>query len=780
MADAGAICSGGKPNKTTIKKVNNMKLKNIILPLIAGSFIVTGCYDEKMDWHTPDGHNPIVSSEVPLALQEEIANYDYIKNYMAKYMPNVPIGVGLGADKYLSDTAYSAVCDANFQQFVTGNAMKHDAIVKNDGSLNFTKVTQFLTKVPDDVEVYGHNFIWHTQQNQTYLKSLISPTVKIEADGDIANVLVNGDFEKGDLSNWIGWGNGSTRTCVQGEGYNGSYGAKLVNPKDASEYSAQMCQDLASPLVVGKTYVIKFKAKSDVAGSLVQVCVQKPSNPYPAEGYASFNVTTGWETYQTEFKCTKEDLTRLCINFGKNAATFWIDDVEFGEKIEDPMDNVLTGDNSDFEGGTIGKWFGWGNSSTRAASSKGAGYNSDYCMVLTNPKDAQKYSAQCAFQFDTPLVNGTTYIMQFWAKSNVAGSALQFQVQNANSGSQEGYHDMSMTDQWVQYQFEYTCSKDDVTRLMFNYGLNAATFYIDNVKFGPKKATSAAKANGMRKATKITYTFKTPEEKKTALLGAMESWIKGMMTNFGNRITQWDVINEPITDGTYQWRGVGGNFSTDDSAPVEDPTTGFSLNWADGHFYWGYYIGKEYAVKAFEYARKYSPKAAKLYVNDYNLETSPDKLAALINFVKYIDENGQKVDGIGTQMHVSSSITKAQVDYMFQTLAATGKLVRISELDVTIGTSTPSTGQFQTQSDVYQMIITSYKENVPEAQRGGITIWGVSDAADEHTYWLPDDAPNIFDKVYARKIAYKGVCDGIAGEDIGAKFSGDLWPNAYK
>jgi endo-1,4-beta-xylanase len=97
-----------------------------------------------------------------------------------------------------------------------------------------------------------------------------------------------------------------------------------------------------------------------------------------------------------------------------------------------------------------------------------------------------------------------------------------------------------------------------------------------------------------------------------------------------------------------------------------------------------------------------------------------------------------------------------------------------------MGTATPSLEQYQTQSDVYKMVIESYKANIPEAQRGGICIWGLSDAADEHTYWIPDDAPNIFDKVYARKIAYKGVCDAIAGQDIGASFSGDLWPNAYK
>lgn len=117
---------------------------------------------------------------------------------------------------------------------------------------------------------------------------------------------------------------------------------------------------------------------------------------------------------------------------------------------------------------------------------------------------------------------------------------------------------------------------------------------------------------------------------------------------------------------------------------------------------------------------------------------------------------------------------------MFQTLAATGKLVRVTELDVALGTSSPSAAQYKCQSDCYKMIFESYKENVPQAQQSGITIWGLSDNADEHVYWIPDDAPNIFDSNYLRKWAYKGVCDGIAGEDLGLKYGGDDYKAYYE
>lgn len=86
----------------------------------------------------------------------------------------------------------------------------------------------------------------------------------------------------------------------------------------------------------------------------------------------------------------------------------------------------------------------------------------------------------------------------------------------------------------------------------------------------------------------------------------------------------------------------------------------------------------------------------------------------------------------------------------------------------------------QTQSDIYQMIITSYFENVPAEQRSAITIWGVSDKPDEHEYWLKDQSPNIWNADYERKTAYKGVCDAIAGKDLSADFNGDEWKNVVE
>lgn len=615
-----------------------MKRNRIILSLIACTLTLTGCDDQIMEWQKADGN--INSSEIPLELNEKIALYDKIKTYAAQYTPHMIIGLGLSADLYIEDEAYRKIADDNYQMFTTGNAMKSDAIMKSNGELDFTKMDNFLSIVPTDMKIYGHNFIWHTQQKQAYLKSLIAPEVIFDGDADDVcdNVVTNYGFEGGNTTGWTGlWG---------------KYTYDVVQPGHESDYALH------------------------------------------------FNMTN-----------------ETTINH--DSQLFW-----------------PTG----------------------------------------------------------MLEVGVTYAYSFWVKSD-SQLSVQFIGQNAKYGGIYKDTFTAATD-WTLCTGEFTYKESDVKdieRVGIQFGgTPGSNLWVDDFKFGKKKETDtpATLNSQSRTGSGVTYILKTPEEKKAALETAMEAWIKGMLEHIknDNRFVAWDVINEPIADGSNEWRGINNVFGgTDgdgnpDTEPVEDPENGLLLNWADNHFYWGYYLGKGYATKAFELARQYAPANMKLYVNDYNLETSPNKLAALIDFVKYIDENnatGQPiVDGIGTQMHVTaSSITREQIDAMFQTMAATGKLVRVTELDVALGTASPSAEQLELQANVYQMIFESYKANVPEAQQSGITIWTLSDNAAEHEYWLPDESPNLFDGNYNRKHAYKGVCDGIAGKDISEEFSGDDWKN---
>ena len=649
-----------------------MKINKIMIPVVASAMLLTGCDDQLMQWGKPADHADVTKAEIPLAVKEVIANYDNIKDYAQQYTPNMKIGIGMGADLYANnENGEGDLANAIYQVFTPGNAMKNDAIMGNSGSLNFATVDKLLAALDGNMQLYGHNFFWHTQQNQTYLKSLIAPTLVVESDGDVAN--------------------------------------------------------------------------------------------------------------------------------------------------------VLPGDASDFNGGSTGGWGSWGSNKKDAGVIAGAGQDGTAALVLKNKGDGNAWEAQCAYDFNDFLEMNKTYVIKFKAKSSSPAGELQFQYQNGSTySSQGGYNNFTIGTDWQTFQYEFTITKyDDVNRIILNFGKVGATYYIDNIKFGlAKDQTSATRGiqyvlarNGKaRKATragsKMYYILKTPAEKQAALESAMEAWVSGVANHLKEKNVVpfgYEVINEPIADGSNMYRGLsegtfGGTWTDDDgntqydAAPTEDDANGLTLNWGSGHWYWGYYV-PDYHVKAFQLARKYLPADTKLFVNDYNLETSPKKLEALIKFVKEIDEkNGSPiVDGIGTQMHVTLNCSdnaekntaniaelKTKVDAMFQTMAATGKLIRVNELDLSLGTGTPSSNQYKAQSDTYRMIVESYKANVPEAQQSGITIWSLSDNEAEHEYWLKGQVPNLFDKDYKRKWAYKGFCDGIAGEDLGLKYGGEEYKAFYE
>ena len=794
-----------------------MKINKIMIPVVASAMLLTGCDDQIMQWGKPADHADVTKAEIPLAVKEVIANYDNIKDYAQQYTPNMKIGIGMGADLYANnENGEGDLANANYQVFTPGNAMKNDAIMGNSGSLNFATVDKLLAALDGNMQLYGHNFFWHTQQNQTYLKSLIAPTLVVESDGDVANVLSGdaSDFNGGTTGGWGSWGsNKKDAGVVAGAGQDGTAALVLENKGDGNAWEAQCAYDFNDFLEMNKTYVIKFKAKSSSPAGELQFQYQNGSTYSSQGGYNTFNVSTDWQTFQYEFTITKyDDVNRIILNFGKVGGTYTIDDIQFGLKQEDPMDNVLGGDASDFEGGTTGGWGSWGSNKESAEVKDGAGYNNSKGLALKNKGDGNAWEAQCAYTFDDALQEGKKYIIQFYAKSSSAAGELQFQYQNGSTySSQGGYNTFSVGTDWVKCEFTFTPAYDDANRIILNFGKVGATYYIDNIKFGLAKDQSTATRgiqyvlarNGKaRKATragsKMYYVLKTPAEKQAALEGAMDAWVSGVANHLKEKNVVpfgYDVINEPIADGSYGRRGYDGVFGMEgDSEPTESEADGLSLNWESGHWYWGYYV-KDYPVKAFQLARKYLPADTKLFVNDYNLETSPKKLEALIKFAKEIDEkNGSPiVDGIGTQMHVTLNCSddaeknaasiaelKAKVDAMFQTMAATGKLVRVTELDLSLGTGTPSSNQYKAQSDAYRMIVESYKANVPEAQQSGITIWSLSDNEAEHEYWLKGQVPNLFDKDYKRKWAYKGFCDGIAGEDLGLKYGGEEYKAFYE
>jgi GH35 family endo-1,4-beta-xylanase len=751
-----------------------MKLYKIILTAVVGVWTLTGCDDEKMQWGKPDGHGDVNISDIPLNVAEQIANYDFIKKYAAEYMPGVTIGLGLGADIYLDDPEYKQVADDNFQLFTTGNAMKHSSVVGGNGAFNFTTIDRFFAAVPADVLIYGHNFIWHTQQRASYLNGLIAPEV-LPAPGG-TNLLDKSGLESGDFSGWGRWNNASGISIAEGEGM--ETGANAIRFDTSGGSGGEWATQLHSPDVAaieGHQYEISFYVRAEADGGGIRISFSGMSNGYPwVNGDGLAYPTTEWTRVVYNTTTVGSDFTataaQIAFNFdmGKTADMIYYVDINTLQVIDldaEPVETNLIA-NGGFESGDLTNW---------NAANQGAGIT-----VVDAEKTEGSYAVQLIagstssnewdLQLQTDalvLTEGSDYTLSFYIKSDVAGRGRisfpgfdnEWPWMDWTGSGMSGSFETSAT--WMQVSVDLSSvtykSGSSSVKISFDLGkLPDVTYYVDDVKLIEKAPETRA---SITRAGPIVIE-KTDEEKAAIITDAMEAWIKGMLDHCKDRVTMWDVLNEPVSDDL-KLRGV-------DFVPE---TVG------DQEFYWGQYMGKDYGVKAFQFARQYGNPGDLLFINEYGLETRPDKLAKLIEYMNYIDEqNGSPiVDGIGTQMHVMSSVTREQIDAMFKTMAATGKIVRVMELDVRVETTNPTAAQLEQQAKVYQTIVESYKANVPAAQQSGITIWTLTDNAREHEYWLPDDAPNLFDANYGRKYAYKGFCDGIAGRNIGLDFSGDDW-----
>ncbi|KAK7968009.1 putative endoglucanase type F [Apiospora aurea] len=154
-------------------------------------------------------------------------------------------------------------------------------------------------------------------------------------------------------------------------------------------------------------------------------------------------------------------------------------------------------------------------------------------------------------------------------------------------------------------------------------------------------------------------------------------------------------------------------------------------------------LGEDFVRIAFEAAKAADP-AAKLYINEYHLESaSGTKVTGLNKYVKKWIAAGIPIDGVGLQGHLGgANPTAAEMKAGMELLSKSGVTeLAITELDILNAPADEFVKVFEACLDIEMCV--------------GITTWGVSDA----NSWLPNDSPLLFDKQYQQKAAYKAVHD---------------------
>lgn len=742
-------------------------------------FISASCADDKfVDFKTEKPES--------IAQYEYLNAYDALKTYIDRSThPNFKLGVGVAANDFLKGEMVRSVAVANFDEVVAGNAMKYASIVADDGSMDFGTVTKFVEAAKTSgLTVYGHTLCWHSQQNNKWLNSLIANKPKPVDPSSVNRVL----------------------HIVAGE------------PKD-NVWDWEIYYDLDNVLEIGKQYTLTLRIKGSNPGAFsFWPGMKDGSNTH--YGFPECTSGEGWIDNTIVFTPTSS-IDRLRFCFGKLGGDLYFDDVVL--KADGSEANLLVNssfDEDDISHWTTVSWMGlsygveelgesgstvWFESIITNGDAEGEDVSCFYAtedgkggpyaapigetgtgadgvgrafIVKSADNPAEDHSTQFFVKANTVLKEGDICKLSFKYKADkAAGSDSQTHKKPGEYIFYDAGVSVNFTTQWQKFEKEFTVTEQMVTNegvqpfqtIAWNLAKfkEANTYYFDDIEFGIQK-----KAEGIPL---------TPEEKKEVLTNELERWIKGMMEACGGSVTAWDVVNEPISGGGDDGNG---NYALQ-SATNPDDNNGVGGQ----NFYWQDFLGDDYVRIPIKFARKYFAENGgnsgdlKLFINDYNLESWWDnnkKVKSLINWIKRWESDGEtKIDGIGTQMHVSYILNEADqkkqeesIVNMFELLAASGKLIKITELDMGIVEKAFGEGiktelvtfeQYQKMSDFYKFIIQKYFEIIPVAQQYGITQWAATDSPAD-SGWRKGQPIGLWDLNYNRKHTYAGFADGLAGK----------------
>ena len=741
-------------------------------------FISASCADDKfVDFKTEKPES--------IAQYEYLNAYDALKTYIDRSThPNFKLGVGVAANDFLKGEMVRSVAVANFDEVVAGNAMKYASIVADDGSMDFGTVTKFVEAAKTSgLTVYGHTLCWHSQQNNKWLNSLIANKPKPVDPSSVNRVL----------------------HIVAGE------------PKD-NVWDWEIYYDLDNVLEIGKQYTLTLRIKGSNPGAFsFWPGMKDGSNTH--YGFPECTSGEGWIDNTIVFTPTSS-IDRLRFCFGKLGGDLYFDDVVL--KADGSEANLLVNssfDEDDISHWTTVSWMGlsygveelgesgstvWFESIITNGDAEGEDVSCFYAtedgkggpyaapigetgtgadgvgrafIVKSADNPAEDHSTQFFVKANTVLKEGDICKLSFKYKADkAAGSDSQTHKKPGEYIFYDAGVSVNFTTQWQKFEKEFTVTEQMVTNegvqpfqtIAWNLAKfkEANTYYFDDIEFGIQK-----KAEGIPL---------TPEEKKEVLTNELERWIKGMMEACGGSVTAWDVVNEPISGGGDDGNG---NYALQSATNPDDNGVGGQ------NFYWQDFLGDDYVRIPIKFARKYFAENGgnsgdlKLFINNYNLESWWDnnkKVKSLINWIKRWESDGEtKIDGIGTQMHVSYILNEADqkkqeesIVNMFELLAASGKLIKITELDMGIVEKAFGEGiktelvtfeQNQKMSDFYKFIIQKYFEIIPVAQQYGITQWAATDSPAD-SGWRKGQPIGLWDLNYNRKHTYAGFADGLAGK----------------
>ncbi len=669
-----------------------------------------------------------------IALQESLSDYGHLKSYIDSVAnPNFRFGTAVSASDYLNQGVKYRLINNNFNQISISHGINHQDLVQSDGTILQGDLEGIASLANEaGTEVMGPALVWHRQQNVNYLNALLSPL--IINSPPFVNELDIAALQGGSLENWESSGDGSIE-IRSGEGMGSGSAIEIHAGSSASSAVDVRLTTPEIPIVQGRIYEIVVFIKSETPGqgrlSFEGLTDNTPEMDWTSSGEFReyFNTDLSWKEIRVRVSDFEGDSFKLKFDLGYQPDVKYFVDIPnlyIYDTQGDPIVNNLIA-NGDFEDGVA--WGGWGNDSERGVTPDGGGAgNTGRALFVQNPSlTGGFWEVQTLYELGEFPEEGETYQLSFWVRGDAEG-VIRPELQSPDFSS-DGFGQVFVTEDWTLIELSTTVSAPDRGRFIISYGEFAGTVYMDDFVLSSASATGGGST---------TIVDRTPEEKEVIISGQMENWIATLVSEGSASIHAWDVVVDPLNPDN----------------PSEVRTSNGSPG--SNEFYWQDYMGRDYAVRAFEFARQNVSNGDLLFISDYGLEENLEKCRELIAYIDYIENHGGTVDGIGVNMDLNLNSNRENIMEMFELLANTGKLVKISGLSVGLNSSSPSWDEMELQADMYQYVLEAYQDRIPGSQQFGITLNNPTDDSNGQNGF-----PGLWTHDLNRKPAYVGIVEGL-------------------
>ena len=715
-----------------------MKVNKYIISALVCPFVLGSCADWD-DWKY-DVEKP-----------QTIAQYEYLNDYapLKEYLdrgahPGFKVSAALGVDEFNQQGPLFRLAAHNFDEIVAGNAMKMASCVNDQGVMDFSKVSSFVRAAEDaGLTVYGHTLAWHAQQPRKWLEKLIADKeLDVDPDQKTFTELSRQTYQDGPFPFY-------QMGCAP-DIINGS-----IHFVPTGDWSQFFCMTGCSMKAGNYVAILHIKSTKD--------------------GMISLTAQNGWGAEAQ--KITQKFTVK---------ANEWVDaevalnDIQGGNYdfilLPETFDGTL-----DLQSVTIGQY-----------ESPAMEVEQEVKHQTYQDGPFPYYQMGCA----PDIINGSIHFVptgdwsQFFCLTGLALTPGNYAVDVEIKSTKSGNIKMTVQNGWggdAESRDGTVALKEGWTTARFKMTLEQGGNYDFILKPETFDATLDLKSVTIKKIVKMNSIPLTPQEKSDTLTWAMNKWISGMMQATEGKVKAWDLINEAVSGGG----NVNGNYALQTEATSEH-------NPQD--FYWQDYFTPEMygpivekaARDAYAAVEGTNPEDLKLFINDYNLESDWDnnkKLTSLVYWIGVWEKKGKelgwntKIDGIGSQMHISYyekpdilESKKKHIQNMLKIMAETGKLVRISEIDmgyVDKDGKDVTTAQLEklpieervakekAMAEHYKWIIEQYFKIVPVSQQYGICQWCLTDSPTD-SGWRPGQPVGLWNLNYQRKPAYGGFADGLS------------------